>query len=155
MLPIRRCGDLVAGCQLDRVDQPQYFIEVASRTHRIDQVRLDELVRPDDEYRAHGVIGGGGAPLRAVAGVGRQHVVQLRDFQILVADDRKGHHTAGHVLDIGQPSLMVLHELRGAHGREVLRVREQDGEGVSKPFMEIDRALRGLSVEVRCPVANS
>ena len=46
-------------------------------------------------------------------------------------------------LDLGHVA-----ELGGAHGREVLGVREQDGPAVADPVVEVDRALRGLGGEV-------
>ena len=40
-------------------------------------------------------------------------------------------------------------EFRGAHRREILRVRKQDGPAIADPFVKIDGALRGFSGEIR------
>src|SRR5207248_9402506 len=45
-------------------------------------------------------------------------------------------------------------ELGRAHGREVTRVREEHGPGVADPVVELDRAFRGLRLEVGRGVAN-
>ncbi len=39
-------------------------------------------------------------------------------------------------------------ELRGADGREILRVAEQDGPTVADPVMEPDRPLAGVGLEI-------
>ena len=46
-------------------------------------------------------------------------------------------------LDLGHVA-----KLGGADGREVLRMGKQDRPLVADPFMEIDRSLRRLSLEV-------
>jgi hypothetical protein len=46
-------------------------------------------------------------------------------------------------LDLGHVA-----EFRGADGREVLWMGEQDPPSVADPLMEIDRSLRGLSGEI-------
>src|SRR5262252_3994512 len=52
-LPVHRCGNRVLRVELERVQQAQYFIEVAASAHRIDEYRLDLLVGADKEHVAH------------------------------------------------------------------------------------------------------
>ena len=134
--------------------------------HRVDQDQLDLLVRPDDEHVAHGGVVGGRAAGRAVAGAGRQHVVELGDLQLGVADHRVVGRVALGLLDVLDPAVMVVDrvdadaddldaalvelgldpghvaELGGADRGEVLGVREQDRPAVADPLVEADAALR-------------
>ena len=57
-LPVHRRCDFVFGGELERVDDPQHFIEIAAGRHRIDQDRFQFLVRSDDIDIAHRLIVG-------------------------------------------------------------------------------------------------
>src|SRR5580693_2908823 len=52
-LPVNRCGDILTGSELQRVECAQDFLKIATRAHRISQHQFYFFVRPDDEYRAH------------------------------------------------------------------------------------------------------
>src|SRR5258708_1399328 len=52
--PVHRRRDGVPGGELAGIEQAQHLVEIAAGAHRIGQHRLDLLVRPDDEDRAHG-----------------------------------------------------------------------------------------------------
>ena len=71
-----------------RIEDAQHFVEVAAGAHRVAEHQLDLLVRTDDEDGAHGGVVGGGAAFAGVAGFGGQHVVELGDFELRVADHR-------------------------------------------------------------------
>src|ERR1700683_2723554 len=48
-LPVNRCGDILSGSKLQRVERAQDFIEIATRAHRISQHQFYFFVRSDDE----------------------------------------------------------------------------------------------------------
>src|SRR5690348_7855504 len=48
--PVHRRGDAMFGRELERGEDTQNFVEVASRAHRIAELQLDFLVWTDDEY---------------------------------------------------------------------------------------------------------
>ncbi len=64
----------------------QHFVEVATRAHRVKQHCSDLLVRADDVDGAHRRVAGGSTPRGTVSGVGREHVVELGDVEIAIAD---------------------------------------------------------------------
>ena len=92
LLPVHRRRDLVLGGELHRIEDAQDLVEVAARRHRVGEHQLDLLVGADDEDRAHRRVVGGGAAVGADL-VGGQHVVELGDLEVAVADHR--------VLDLG------------------------------------------------------
>src|SRR2546428_2040823 len=170
-LPIHRRGDHMPGGQLAGIEEAQHLVEVAAGAHRIHDHRLDLLVGPDDEHGAHRGVVHGGAFAAGRIGVG--HVVELRDGEIGVADQRVVDGGPLRLLDVLDPGLVIAHgidaesddlgvplvelgletghvaELSGANGREVLRMREEDCPLVADPFVEVDLPLRGLSGEIR------
>jgi hypothetical protein len=105
------------------------------------------------------------------------HVVELRDVQVRVADQRIIHCVPLSLFHITNPSLMVIHgvnaqsndlsttfvelwfqagqvaKLGRADGREVLRVREQDGPFVSDPFVKSNRPFSAFGREIGCFLA--
>ena len=153
-------------------EQPQHLVEVAAGRHRIDQHRLDQLVGADQVDRADGLVGRRGAALRACAGVGREHVVELGDVEIVVGDDRILTVAIADAVDVLQPAtwsstgstdrpmtlalrllelgleLGEIAEFGGAHRREVLGVGEQHAPAVAEPFVEADRPLVESAFEV-------
>src|SRR2546427_12512860 len=159
------------GGQLARIEEAQHLVEVAAGAHRIHDHRLDLLVGPDDEHGAHRGVVHGGAFAADRSGV--DHVVELRDGEICVADQRIVDGVPLRLLDVLDPGLVIAHgidaesddlgvplvelgletghvaELSGANGREVLRMREEDCPLVADPFVEVDLPLRGLSGEIR------
>src|SRR5690348_8313563 len=176
--PVRGRGDAVLRIRLQRVEQPQHFVKIASRAHRVDQHRLDLLVRSDDEDIAHRrvVVRGAGA---AAARVRMDHVVRLRDLEVLAADDRIVDCRALRFLDVLRPARVIAHrvdadaddlrvalvefglqarhraELRRADGGEVLRMRKQNGPGIADPVVESNLALRGVRREIRGHVTDA
>ena len=100
------------------------------------------------------------------------HVVELRHRQVGVADDRVVHGVPLGLLNVLGPGLVIGHridaepddlgvalvelglepghvaELGRAHGREVLRMGEEDRPLVADPLVETDLSFRGLSGEV-------
>ena len=54
--PVGRGRDLVAGCQLQGVDNPQQLGEIAPGRHRVGQLQPDPFVRINHEHRTHGLI---------------------------------------------------------------------------------------------------
>src|SRR5205823_11407054 len=99
-----------SGRELHRVEQPQHLVEVAPRAHRIDDHRFHFLVRPDHEHRAHGgVVRRGAFP---TGRVGVNHVVQLGDGQVGVADEGVVDRVALRFLDVAKPALVIAHEVR-------------------------------------------
>ena len=166
------------GRQLQRVDHAEDLVEVAPGRHRVDEDQLDLLVRAYDEDVPHGLVVSCGAVLRLASDLGGKHPVELRDAEVRVTDDRIVGRTALRLLDVLGPSRVIagrvdrqpddLHvaavefgldvchvpELRRAHGREVLRMREEHSPRVADPVVEADRALGRLGREVRCGVAD-
>ena len=165
--------------ELQRVEDPQHFVEVAAGAHGIDEHQFDLLVGTDDEDRAHGGVVRGGAALGGVTALGGQHPVEFRDLKIGVADHRIVHFVTLRLLDIGCPPAVIgyrvdaqsndlcisfgelglkaghVAEFGGADGREVFGVRKEDRPAVTDPLVEVDLALCGLGGEVRCFVVNS
>ena len=65
-----------------------HLAEVAAGGHRIGEGQLDLLVRADDEHGADGGVVGGGTGGHGAAGGRWEHVVELRDVEVGVADQR-------------------------------------------------------------------
>ena len=154
--------------ELDRVDHSQDLVEIAARGHRVAQHQLDLLVGADDEDRAHGLVGRGRAALGGAGLLGRQHIVELGDLKVAVADDGIVDLRALGLLDVGKPSAVAVDridaepdqlgvalgefgldlghvaEFRGADRREVLGMGEQDRPAVADKVVEVDRSLGGL-----------
>src|SRR5262249_61071709 len=100
MVQVCGSGDAVLGGKLQRVDNPQYLVEVAARGHRIDENELDLLVRADDEHVAHRLVVGGRTALRSARRGGWQHAVEFGDFQVGVAHHRIVGGEADDVFDV-------------------------------------------------------
>ena len=101
------------------------------------------------------------------------HVVQLGNLQIKVADNRVVHRMALGFLDILGPFLVIGHginaqtdylavplgefrfeirhvaELGRANRGKILRMRKQNSPPVPNPFMEIDGSFRRLRGKIR------
>src|SRR5439155_24210645 len=159
LLPIDGRCYLMLGRQLQRVDHPQHFVEVAPGRHRVDKDKLDLLVRPDDENISHCRVIGWLARFGIACCFGREHPVEFRDFEIRIADDWIVRRMTLSLFDVLCPSLMIasgidrqshnLHisalelwfyfrhvtELSCADRREVFRVREQNGPGIADPIV--------------------
>ena len=65
------------GSQLKRIDDPQHFVEVAPRAHRISNHQLDQFVRADHIDVAHGGVIGRSAALGTARGVDGQHAIEF------------------------------------------------------------------------------
>ena len=107
------------------------------------------------------------------------HVVQLGDLQVGVADQRVVQRRTLSLRDVGRPAPVILDavdrqtdyfgvafvefglqlrqisELGGAHRSEILRVRKQDRPAVAYPIVKADLAFRGLGGEIGNLVTNS
>src|SRR3546814_5501987 len=84
---------------------------MAAAAHRIEQHRLDELVRPDQEDGAHRLVGGRGPAFGRPRFTRREHAVELGDVQVMIADDWVADLASGRVLDVGEPAIMVAHRV--------------------------------------------
>lgn len=102
-----------------------------------------------------------------------QHVVQIRNFSLLVANDWKFQIRARDLVDILDPSSMAVDgvgreadqldaplgefgfqfreraQLGGADGRVVLGVREEDDPLVSDELVEINGAVGRVGLKIR------
>ena len=105
-------------------------------------------------------------------GSGYSHVVEVGDLALLVGNDGEVDARARHLVNVLDPALVAVErvgrqaddldaalgklgldlghgpELRRAHGRVVLRVREEHDPAVADELVEIDGSLRGLGLEV-------
>ena len=173
LLPIHRRGDLVLRGQLQRVDHAQDLVEIAARRHRIDDEQFDLLVGADDEDVAHGLVVRRGSAVTAARQFRREHSVELRDFQVGVSNHRIVRRVPLSLLDVLRPlgvlvdgidaepddfgvplvelgfELRHVAELGRAHGREVLRVGEEDAPRVAEPLMEANVTLGRFCLEIR------
>ena len=142
VLPVHRRGHLVAVGQLERVDDAEDLVEVATGARRVGDGQADLVVGVDDEHRTDG---------EGVVGVRVDHVVEVGHGAVGVGDDREVEGRALGLVDVADPALVVLEpstlrpmdlhaalvelgleagdgaELGGAHRGEVLGVREEDG----------------------------
>src|SRR3546814_7688618 len=66
---------------------------------------FDLLVRADNVDCADGRVGGGGATF-GLGLFGRQHVVELRNVEVVIPDHRKVYVLAAHILDVLRPAMM-------------------------------------------------
>ena len=172
LLPVGGSGDLVFGCELHGVEDAEDLVEVAAGGHGIAELQLDLLVGADDEDRADGGVGGWGAAFPGAGLVGGEHVVELGDLEIDVADHGVVDGVAGDVMDVDGPLGVVLDgidreaddlgsalgelafeaghgaEFGGADGGEVLGVGEEDGPVVADPLVELDGAVGGVGRKV-------
>src|SRR5205823_5915861 len=99
-LPVDRGRDRMLRRQLHRVEDPQHLVEIAPGRHRIGQHRLDLFVRPDNEDRPYRRIVRRRSAGGCVARFGRQHVVELRDFELGIADQRVSDAVTLRLLDV-------------------------------------------------------
>jgi hypothetical protein len=172
LLPVGGGGDLVFGGELHGVEDAEDLVKVAAGGHRITELQLYLLVRADDEDGADGGVGGRGAAFAGAGLVGGEHVVELGDLEIDVADHGVVDGVAGDVLDVDGPLGVVLDgidreaddlgsalgelafeagqgaELGGADGGEVLGVGEEDGPVVADPLVELDEAVGAVGRKV-------
>src|SRR5580704_12626043 len=149
-LPVRRRRDFVFGRELNRIDDPENFVEVPARAHGITKLQLNFFVRTDHKYSAYGGIVRGRAALGRASTLGGQHAVELGDLQLRIADHRVVHLVALSFLNIDGPLAVTAHwvhaesdnfgvalgkfrlqarhiaEFRGAYRSEVLGMRKQN-----------------------------
>src|SRR5450755_928191 len=178
-LPVRWRGNFVLCRELNRVDDAQDFVEVATGAHRIAELQLDFLVGAYDKNGAHSSIVGGGPAFRRASTLGWQHAVHLGNFELGIADHRVVYFCALRLFDVGCPLLVVRHgidtqtddldvalgkfrlqarhgaELGSADGCEVFGMREQDGPAVADPVVKLNCALRGFSGEIGGGIVDS
>jgi len=175
LLPVDGRRDTVLVTNLERVDNPQDFVKVATSGGRIRNSQADDLLGVDDEHRSNGEGNTLGIDIGGVLMV--QHVVQGGDLTFLVGDDGvvdTGWADLGaERLDILDPSVVLLEaigretdelhatiskvlgttsdftKLGGADGGKVIGMGEEDSPRVTDPFVELDWAGSGLSLEIR------
>src|SRR5262249_49961167 len=128
----------------------------------------DLLLRIDQEHRAHRI---------HLVVRGMHHPVEVGDLLFGIGNDREVGRLALGLLDVLRPALVRrdrvdrqtdrLHvalvefrleprdvaELGRAHGREVARMREEDGPARADPVVEFDLALRGVRGEIGSDVS--
>ena len=179
LLPVGRRCDLMLRGELDGVEYADDFVEVAAGGHGVGDLKLDALVGANDEDGANGGVVGGCAALAGLAGIGREHVVELGDGEGRVADEGVVDLVTAYVLDVLRPLAVAFDgvdgeaddlcaalrellfeagdstEFGGADGGEVLGVREENGPAVSDPFMEVQRALRRFGGEIGCNIVDA
>src|SRR5215470_13575918 len=127
----------------------------------------------------HGLVVGCRA-YRCIAGRSSgKHVVELRDLEIAISDDRIIRSVALRLLDVVRPSRMLVDrvdreaddldaafvelrldlghvsELGRANRGEILRMREQHAPGAAYPLMKANAALRRVGFEIRCEMVES
>lgn len=163
VFPVGRSGDPVLGGQLQRVDDPQDFIEVATSRSRICDGQFYFLVRSDDEHAAH---------RQGVIGIGVNHVVEIADSAIGVTNHGEIHRRTLSLGDVAFPFHVTVHrvyreaddfdvalvefgfdarhvsELGCTDRSEVPGMAEQNSPGISEPIVERDLSLGGVSGEV-------
>jgi hypothetical protein len=172
LLPVGwRCDFMLRG-QLDGVEYADDFVEVAAGGHGVSDLELDALVGANDEDGANGGVVGGSTTFAGLACIGCEHVIELGDLQLGVADEWVVDLVSADIFDVLLPLAVAVDgvdgeaddlgvalrellfeachgaELGGADGREVLGVGEENGPAVPDPFMEVDCALRGLGGEI-------
>lgn len=152
--PVDRGGDLAAELVggLQGVEGAQDLGGVAATAGRVGHDQADLLGRVDDEDRADGQLHALVVDVGGVLVV--DHVVEQGDLALRVGDDGELQAAAGDLVDVPDPravgvavvdaepdqlgvSLGELRlelgkrpELGGAHGREVVRVREENAPAV-------------------------
>src|SRR5262249_45205324 len=118
------------------------------------------------------------APFARPRDLGRKHAIELGDGQRWVADHRVVRRVTLRLLDVVGPlgvpvdgidgnaddfyvapielgfDLGHVAELGGAHGREVLGMREQHRPGIPNPVVELDAAGGCIRFEVRSKIVD-
>jgi len=183
LVPVDGGGNTVLVAGLEGVDHAEDLVEVAARLRGVGQGQADNLLGVDHEHRPDGEGDALGVNVCGVHSV--QHVVQGSDPAIEVGDDRelniglRARGLAAKVVDVRDPLVVgfegigrkaddldttlvklgllarYLAELGGADGGEVGRVGEEDGPRGADPLVELDRALRRLSLKVGRDAAKS
>src|SRR5256885_12010986 len=97
--------------ELQRVNDAQNLVKVASGAHRVAEHQLDLFVRADHEDRPHGCVVRRRSSFAACAGFRRQHVVELCHFQLWVADHRIIHFVALRLFDVHGPLAVAAHRI--------------------------------------------
>ena len=164
---------------MDGIEHAQNFVEIAAGAHGVAQHQFDLLIRTYDEDGANRGVGGGGAALGGVARIGRQHVVELGDLKLRVADHGEGDLVALGFFDVAGPFAVAgnrvyaqadnltvaacklgrqsghVAELGGADGRKILGMGEQNRPSVADPFVKVDGTLSGIGREIRRRIVDS
>jgi hypothetical protein len=160
------------GGQLNRVEHAQDLVEIAAGAHGVAEGELDLLIGTNDEDGADGGVVGRCAAFAGFARLGREHVIELGDLELGVADHGIVDGVALGLFDVRRPLGVIrngidaeandlgvallefrgetghIAQLRGAHGSEVLGMREQDGPAVANPFVEVNRAASCFRGEI-------
>jgi len=176
LLPVDRGGDAVPFADLERVDDPEDFVKVATSGSGVRNGQTDDLLGVDDEHRSDGEGNALGVDVGGILVI--QHVVQGSDLTFLVRD--YGIFDMGwadilsaKLLNILDPSLVLFEavgretndfhttiskvfgatsnfaKLSGADRGKIIRMGEENGPFVPDPFVELYWALGGLSLEIR------
>src|SRR5262245_10998108 len=173
LLPVYRRGNLVFRRQLNRIKNPQHFVEIAAGAHRVAEHQLDLLVWTDHEHCPYRRIGCRRTAFGSGSGIGRQHVIKLRNFELRVANQWVIHRMTLGLFNVFGPLSMTSYRVHTqaenlgvalrelglksshvskfgrAHRSEVFRVRKQDRPTIADPLMETDRSLCGFGRKIR------
>lgn len=109
--PVNRRGNSVLVPSLQRIHHTQHFSRIPPRRSRIGKNKTNGLLRINDENAPDGK----GNPLGV--DVGRilmiQHVICIRNFALLVADDGERQFAPGNLVNILNPAAMRLDRIGG------------------------------------------
>src|ERR1700761_6246794 len=165
--------------QLNRVKHTNDLIEVAPGRHGIRESELDPLIRSNDKNRSHWRIVSRCSTFGRVTRIGREHVIELRNLQLRIADQRIVHLRSADLFNVHSPLVMVpdrVHakaddlgttpgevvlqirhraKLGGTHWRKVLWMREENCPIVANPFMEVNRAMSRFCNEIRSNIVDT
>lgn len=170
VLPVGRGGDTVLVTELERVDDAEDLVKVATGGGGVGKGETDGLLGVDDEDGADGEWDTLGVDVGQVLVV--QHVEEGGDLAVGIGDDGELDLDVVDLVDVLDPLMVGFEavsgeaddldialielgleagddtELSGANGSEVCGVREEDGPGVADEVVELDGALSGHGVKV-------
>jgi len=168
--PVDGGGDTVLVASLERVDNTENLSGVAASRCGVREDKADGLLRVNDEDGADGERNALGIDVGGILVV--QHVVEVSDLAVLVADDGEAQLAAGNLIDVLDPAFVGLDrvggqtdeldaplcklglelgertQLGGADRGKIIRVREKDDPVVANELMEVNWAVGGLGLEV-------
>jgi len=179
--PVNRGSNLMLITELERIDDPNNLVEVSTGRSGVSNRQADNLLRVNHKDRADSERKALRITIRGILLI--LHVVERRDLPVLVGNDRELHvsrASLGSILvDIFDPFVVFFQsvcgntdefdvalsevfrapgdftELSGAHWGEVTGVREQNGPGVTDPFVELDRSCGGFGCKIRGSISEA
>ena len=168
--PVNRCRNLLLIPRLQRIHHPQHLRRIPPRTGRIAHDQPNRLLRINHKHTPDRKSNPLLVHIRRVLMI--QHIIQIRDLPLLVANDREPEIGPADLVDVLDPSRMGVDgvggqadqldaafgelrlefgegaELGGADGGVVLRVGEEDDPGGVDELVEVDGAGGGVGLEV-------